>query len=237
MSNQAFLQAINKSFQSYLKTGARSNEKLKVLHGFIARVLVDKLGDDYKVVSLGYGNSREQKIKGRYIDKNVDIVVLKNEETIAGIGVKFVMSNYAQNSNNYFENMLGETANIRSNNIPYFQILILTHHAPYFEKDGTISKMEEITKNNLHKYIVLSTDNTAMYLHSPNKTLIYIVKIKSDDSTTKRVSESKANYADSFAENSNFETHFVDGVSFDKNVILNDFEEYIEKVVHLILGV
>ena len=61
---------------------------------------------------------------GRYINKNVDIVIYKRT-VIAGIGVKFVMQNYSQNSNNYFENMLGETANIRSKNIPYFQIFVI----------------------------------------------------------------------------------------------------------------
>lgn len=65
-------------------------------------------------------NGKEMKLDGRYIDKVVDITILKNSKPIAGIGVKFVMQNYSQNSNNYFENMLGETANIRCANIPYF---------------------------------------------------------------------------------------------------------------------
>ena len=64
-------------------------------------------------------------MSGRYMEKRVDIVVLKDEKDIAGIGVKFVMSNYSQNSNNYFENMLGETANIRAGKKKYFQVLLL----------------------------------------------------------------------------------------------------------------
>ena len=34
------------------------------------------------------------------------------------------MQNYSQNSVNYFENMLGETANIRSNNKTYIEKII-----------------------------------------------------------------------------------------------------------------
>jgi hypothetical protein len=45
------------------------------------------------------------------------------------------MQNYSQNSNNYFENMLGETANIRSSNIPYFQIFIIPDEIPYYKKE------------------------------------------------------------------------------------------------------
>ncbi|WP_049757049.1 hypothetical protein [Mycoplasma crocodyli] len=104
------------------------------------------LGNDYDVHSLGYGNGKEIKIPGRYIDKTVDITISKNDSVIAGIGVKFVMSNYKQNSNNYFENMLGETANLRSNNIPYFQIFILPELIPYFDKFGNIRSWEKINE-------------------------------------------------------------------------------------------
>ena len=124
MNNTQFLECITKSFLKFLDTGSRSNEKLKILHGAIAKDLSIRLGDNYQIKSLGFSDNKEGKIKGRYIDKDVDITIYKDSEPIAGIGVKFVMQNYAQNSNNYFENMLGETANIRSNRIPYFQIFI-----------------------------------------------------------------------------------------------------------------
>src|SRR5690554_590456 len=110
----SFLEATKKSFITSLETGPRSNEKLKVLHGFIAEDLQNRLGKEYIVKSLGFKDGKEEKITGRYMDKNVDITVIKNKKKIAGVAVKFVMSNYSQNSNNYFENMLGETANIRS---------------------------------------------------------------------------------------------------------------------------
>lgn len=119
MNNDEFLDIIKQSFKKCLETSTRSNKKLKILHGAIAKDLQEKLGNNFKIYSLGYGNDREEKIQGRYINKDVDIVVENNGLKI-GIALKFIMGNYFQNSNNYFENMLGETANIRSSNIPYF---------------------------------------------------------------------------------------------------------------------
>lgn len=91
--------------------------------------------------SLGYGAGQEHKISGRYVDKAVDITIAENNIPVCGIAVKYIMSNYSQNSNNYFENMLGETANIRSAKIPHFQIFATPDKIPYFDKDGNIKKM------------------------------------------------------------------------------------------------
>ena len=118
MDNQEFL-VVGNSFKKFLETGSRSNEKLKILHGAIAKDLKSRLGNRYLIQSLGIGNGKE---------------------IIAGIGVKFVMQNYSQNSNNYFENMLGETANIRCANILYFQIFIIPDKLPYYKNDGTFQK-------------------------------------------------------------------------------------------------
>jgi len=144
MTNNDFLEQIEKAFKAYLKTGARSNQKLKVLHGAIASDLANTLGKSFSVHSLGYNDGKETEIAGRYLSKRVDIVVSSQTQTVGGIAVKFVMSNYKQNSNNYFENMLGETANIRTTNKGYFQVLILPRLLPYFRKDGSISKIENI---------------------------------------------------------------------------------------------
>lgn len=131
MNNNCLLTHVLSSFKIYLKTSARSNQKLKILHGCIAEDIAQRLGKKYEVKSLGYQEGKEAKIQGRYIDKNVDIAIVHQQKPIAGIGVKFVMGNYTQNSNNYFENMLGETANIRCNGIAYFQIFIIPEHLPY----------------------------------------------------------------------------------------------------------
>lgn len=112
MNNNDFLNCINKAFKKFLDTNSRSNKKLEILHSCIANDLQNKLSNDYTIKALGFGEGKEAKIQGRYLNKNVDITIYKNDKIIAGIGVKFVMQNYSQNSVNYFENMLGVTANI-----------------------------------------------------------------------------------------------------------------------------
>ena len=232
MDNQEFLTVVGNSFKKFLETGSRSNEKLKILHGAIAKDLKERLGDGYYVQSLGVGDGKELKIDGRYLDKAVDITILKKNKPIAGIGVKFVMQNYSQNSNNYFENMLGETANIRCANIPYFQIFIIPDKLPYYKNDGTIQKWEEFTTHNSEKYVTLSKDDIQTSVHTPTKTLLFVVhlpEIEKDVRDKKEyvcyyenqnnfcVSESPAEYGD-----------------FSSAVIHNDYEDFAEKVVHYI---
>lgn len=175
--NESFLATLTRAFEIYLQTSARSNEKLKILHAKIATDLTQKLGNEFEVKSYGVGDGKEESLVGRYYDKAVDISVLQNGVGRAGVAVKFVMSNYAQNANNYFENMLGETANLRSNGLPYFQILIVPESMPYFEQDGSIGKIEELTDHHLEKYLNLSQDDVGRFFHIPNNTLLVVVKL------------------------------------------------------------
>ena len=142
MKNKEFLEVIKASFVTFLRTHSRSNKKLIVLHSAIADNIKRKLGNRYEIKALGIGDGKEGRTVGRYMEKTVDILISKNGEDLAGIGVKFVMNNYSQNANNYFENMLGETANIRTNNKEYFQIFILPEEVPYFDKKGKIKNKQ-----------------------------------------------------------------------------------------------
>lgn len=235
MNNNDFLACIKTSFIRFLETGSRSNEKLVILHGFIAQDLAQRLGCQYQVKSLGIGSGQEGKIEGRYIDKNVDITVYNQQnEPIVGIGVKFVMQNYVQNSNNYFENMLGETANIQSKHIPYFQIFIVPEILPYYESSRQIKRWETFTLHHAQKYIKLSNDNTEIMLHSPAKTLFYLLNIPLPDLYGKTQEEYKKYYL-----NNDFNitpSHTLDQTLFGKNIILNDYETFIAKVVHRTLS-
>jgi hypothetical protein len=227
MTEDKFLNDLTASFKAFLESGSRSNKKLKILHSSIANDLIKLLGANYQVKSLSIGDCKEGSIQGRYIKKNVDIVILQNDKAIAGVGVKFVMQNYAQNSNNYFENMLGETANIRSENIPYFQIFVIPERMPYYKQTGQLSKWEEFSEHNSKKYLVLSQDNITNYLHTPNKTLLYVVKFP--DITTEVTSrEAYSNY---YKKHKNLvlqksSKHF--GV-FGSSVIYNNYSTFIEE--------
>ena len=232
MDNQEFLNVVGNSFKKFLETGSRSNEKLKILHGAIANDLKKRLGGSYSIQSLGIGNGKEMKIEGRYIDKAVDITILKKTKPIAGIGVKFVMQNYSQNSNNYFENMLGETVNIRCANIPYFQIFIIPDKIPYYKNDGTFQKWEEFTEHNSAKYLTLSNDDIQTSIHTPTKTLLFVIHLPEIEGEIRNKNE----YASEYSENENFricESQTQYG-NFSSAVIYNDYEDFAEKVVHYI---
>ena len=232
MDNHEFLAVVGDSFKKFLETGSRSNEKLKILHGAIAKDLKKRLGNEYWVQSLGVGDGKEMKIDGRYIDKAVDITILKKDKPIAGIGVKFVMQNYSQNSNNYFENMLGETANIRCANIPYFQIFIIPDKLPYYNHDGTFQKWEEFSSHNSAKYLTLSKDDIQTSIHTPTKTLLFVIhlpEIKKDVKDKKEYVTYYSNVDDMCVRESQFQYG-----NFSSAVIYNDYDDFASKVVHYI---
>lgn len=235
MNENNFLIALTNSFKAFLETGSRSNEKLKILHSNISKDLINILGTDYIVKSLNIGDGKEGSIQGRYINKNVDIVILRGNDVIAGIGVKFVMQNYSQNSNNYFENMLGETANIRSKNIPYFQIFIIPEKMPYYKSSGECSKWEEFSLHNSKKYLILSEDNVDNFLHTPTKTLLYVVKLP-EINITIRTKDEYYNYYRNHQNLSIVKSTRNYG-SFSNSVIHNDYVSYINKICNYIKSI
>ena len=234
MEDQEFLKVVSDSFKAFLEVGtSRSNAKLKPLHGAIASDIAMRLGASYRVVSQGYGLDKEAKIQGRYIDKMVDITIQNNRgKALAGIAVKFVMQNYSQNSNNYFENMLGETANIRSNKVPYFQIFIILDKLPYYNRDKKITKWETFTEHNVSKYVTLSNDNIDVFFHTPNKTLIYVIHILDNERLT--TSDEYRAYYKSL--NPDITVSAQCNEQFGDSVILNDYEKFIAKVYYTVLA-
>lgn len=239
MDNKKFLKVISNSFERFLESGtSRSTKKLKPLHGAIAMDIAERLGSDYEVVSQGWADDCEATIGGRYVDKKVDITVLRNGKSVGGIAVKFVMQNYSQNSNNYFENMLGETANIRSNKIPYFQIFIIFDKVPYYKKGGVFSKYDLVTKHNLDKYFVLSKDNPDSFYHTPDKTLIVLLSLK-EKSENYKFDDSK-DYADYYLSviNDNDLISYSDKIKdeFDDSVILNNYSDFIKRTYYIAEG-
>ncbi len=177
-----FLKAIAKAFEEYNKFGARSNKKLIPIHSWIAKTVKDKLGADFKVNSLGDGG--EKKIDGKYYPKRLDITVTKEDKILATISFKFVTSNYDQNSNNYFEQLLGETANIRRVNVGFAHMLVLRAHTPYFDKNkgnlrGKQKRIDVLNEHHLSKYIKLFLDQD--FPHKPEVLGIIIIDFDSVD--------------------------------------------------------
>lgn len=170
--HDTFLAAMNESFAAYNKKGgARSNKKLIPIHKFLSEAVLEKLGAGFSIKSLGVGDGKEAKFEGKYYPKDLDITVLKEDKIIATISFKFVTSNYKQNANNYFENLMGETANVRRGGIAFAHFLVLRGHPPYFSKNkgnlrGAKQKDEIIKEKDLQKYIQLFKDRD--FPHKPD---------------------------------------------------------------------
>ena len=128
--------------------------------------------------------------------------------------------------------MAGETANIRCAKIPYFQVFIIPDKIPYFKNDGTISKWEAINEHNLNKYIKLSNDNIDTYLHTPNKTLVFIVHIQDKNSNAKI--SNRQTYVDYYSNNDFDMTISALSFNFGSTIVYNDYDKFIDKVVHTI---
>lgn len=233
MDNNDFLKKIKEAFDKFLVTNSNSNEKLKILHGAIASDLQNKLGDNYTVHSLGFNDGREVNVMGKYTKKRIDITIKKNNNPIAFIGLKFIMQNYEQNSNNYFENMLGETANIRRTGKPYFQILILPSCVPYYKDGGILTKKERINNNRLEKYILLSKEDNK-YLYVPNGFLFYFVDLPElPDNIASRDS-----YRDYFLKLGDFKIKANKNIyEFGDLFIYNNYEKFINKVCQAIKNI
>lgn len=208
------------------------------MHGRIAEDLATKLGEGYKIWSQGYGEDREKEMKGRYMDKMVDIVVqdVKSGKDVAGVGVKFVMQNYSQNSNNYFENMLGETANLRSAGFRYFQVFVILDELPYYDDKKEIKRWESFTQHNAKKYYKLSEDDPKQSLHTPNMTLIYVVHVSP---SLPRRAKKKSLYYKFYARRKEEVTIDVskevyNGFKSGGAVILNDYALFLNEVFNAI---
>ena len=68
LTNAEFLKVISNSFFRFLQNGtSRSTDKLKQIHGAIARDFHGRFGSDYEIISHGYGVDKEAQIQGRYI--------------------------------------------------------------------------------------------------------------------------------------------------------------------------
>lgn len=182
---QDFLKTIKDAFDAYNKYGARSNKKLIPIHTFFAKIIMSNLGNKYSVKSLGFDG--EYKIEGKYYPKRQDITIFVNKpkpKPITTISLKFVTSNYAQNANNYFEGLLGETANIRRVGVGFAHFLILRGHTPYYLKAaggerGELKDIEILSEHHIEKYVKLFKDLD--FPHKPDLLGLIIVDFDEDD--------------------------------------------------------
>jgi len=104
-----FIRAVRESYSAYNEYGARSNQKLRPLHQWVADEMQRMLGNGYALQGLRKDDDGgESTVAGKYYDKTVDVSIAKVDAApMAIISIKFITSNFKQNANNYFEHLMG----------------------------------------------------------------------------------------------------------------------------------
>lgn len=176
-----FILAVRESYAAYNEHGARSNQKLRPLHQWVADEMQRMLGGGYSLQSLRKGDEGgEETVAGKYYDKTVDVSIAKyGGAPMAIISIKFITSNFKQNANNYFEHLMGETANLRRNDIVFGHLMVLPTVVPYLKRGGAIDHEEHISTQHLQKYVKLGQDND--YPHRPDAMGIGLISLPLDD--------------------------------------------------------
>lgn len=172
---QGLLKAIKKSYYNYWTTHARSTQKVKPLHGWVIRELEQRLPNSYRIDGQDEFGGKEKTAKGFYYNKKADVMVSKDNTVLGVISIKFATSNYQQNKNNYFENQLGETANLRSGDIVFGHILVRLEPTPYFNKDKIIKKWEFVNDNEIQLYHKLSSDHSKLHVPDVQCVVVYLL--------------------------------------------------------------
>ena len=95
------------------------------------------------------------------------MLVRRDGEDLAVVSVEFVMSNYRQNAINYFEGQLGETANLRRQNLVYGNLFFVTNPIPYNRRDLARARVERILDRDIHRYNRLRLDHR--HAHAPDE--------------------------------------------------------------------
>jgi len=145
---ESFLGIISESFNIYERTGAnsRSNEKVKYLQDGIMNIMKNTLKK--LLLDSVYQVKTEQNIKSINDtgEKKCDIIIYWGHEPVAIFPVKFIMSNYSQNKNNYFENLTGELYHLKWANpeLKICPINIISSVVPYKKYNGIITKFEQV---------------------------------------------------------------------------------------------
>ena len=169
---------MRQSYQKVLDHGTRSKEKTKVLHGWVQDEMRRELGDEYSFTGQTPNTTKEAKVCGMYYDKDVDVLIARDGQELGVISIKFVISNYWQNSVNYIEQQIGETANLRRRNIVYGNLFCVTNPIPYKNRRGEITRLERLRDHDVRRYANLRSDYE--HAHAPDEMAIGIVEIDVD---------------------------------------------------------
>ena len=169
------LKALRESYSITKAIGSRSSKRLWPLHGWL-KIELEKLLTDprWKITAKISEKTKEIKVEGRYYGKKVDVGIDFEGETIGVVSIKYIMSSYGKNAINYFEQQLGETANLRKQNIVYGNIFIVTNPIPVLESGGVFKNWETLREQGLRRYVHLRSDSEP---HAPDELAVIVTQI------------------------------------------------------------
>ena len=149
---------VKETYAIYKITAPTSNKKLKKAHALIK---ADLSIDGFEIYCLNEGVTSGEKTIYPFdgYSKKIDFSCYKDDKLIYVGGTKFIFRNYKQNSNNYFENELGQAYIITQfgKKIPYFTLTVIIDEIPYYKKNGEVKNIEKITTDDFKKYEVFSS--------------------------------------------------------------------------------
>ena len=165
------LDALRKAWE--LGASSRSQKKLKVLCQWIREEILKKLAG-YEVYATGDGKpENKRKVDGKYYQKKVNIAISRGDCELGAISVRLIESSYKKNVNNYLEQQLGETANLRGQRLIYGNIVFLPHPIPVSRDDWM--SVEHLTNASLDRYRKLVADHDSIVV--PNVQAIVVAQL------------------------------------------------------------
>jgi hypothetical protein len=155
-------QGVEKILTDYIKYSSRSISKSNNLNNlfkkYIETYIKDKKLDDYEIFT-------EHKIKCENYsgNKKCDLVIYYNKKPYLYLPLKFIMSSYKKNRNNYFESLIGEISLIKWSNptLKIVPITIFLNETPSLNSQKIIKNFENINIKDFENYNQLIKNNLA----------------------------------------------------------------------------
>ena len=149
---QLFLNMIKNANETYINTGSnsRSSKKVDIIHQFIEDTIKPLLKDNMEIKQEKYVPSNNSNNR-----KKCDIVIYKDKLPYIIIPVKYSMTSYNKNSNNYWENLQGELmslktqAAINNHELYIIPINIISNNIP--NRSGSEKLIQNFEKINYKK--------------------------------------------------------------------------------------
>jgi hypothetical protein len=158
MYRQIIIQGLTNCLDSYMKNGSRSSKKSDCLNNMFVNCLKLVINNNKKYTiytehilpSKNYSNK-----------KKCDVVLYYDNKPYIVFPLKFIMTNYLKNRNNYFENITGETLHLKWANpdLKIIPINFILDKIPCL-KNTNINSFESINHKNSFDIYSTLIDNT-----------------------------------------------------------------------------